>query len=103
MPADGIRHAKTACGVIMRKQSAHRDVAAWLHLAAKPVFSAMAVVTALTGDPMDMLCNGTHGISYFSGMPLMYALMGIVHAAPWFTRISRACSGLRNMMPRGRM
>ncbi|HXE66987.1 MAG TPA: hypothetical protein VN630_08095 [Rhodanobacteraceae bacterium] len=81
----------------------HDAAAAWLHLAATPVFAAVALLATFCGDPLGMPCGGTHGVSLFSGMPLMYALMGVVHSAPWLNRFSRACIGLRNMMSGRRM
>ncbi|HVX04727.1 MAG TPA: hypothetical protein VHA71_06360 [Rhodanobacteraceae bacterium] len=86
-----------------RPPSSPNDVSARLHLAATPMFATMALLTAVTGHPVDMLCNGMHGMSLFGGMPLMYVLMAVVHAAPWFTRVSRAWAGLHNAVAGRRM
>ena len=65
----------------------------WLHLAATPTFVAMALLTALTGAPADMLCPAGHGMSSLGGMALMYALMGAFHAGPWLKLIARWSAG----------
>ena len=58
--------------------------AAWLGLAAAPVFATMALLTATLGQgPADLLCSAAHGGSPFGGMVPMYALMSVFHAAPW--------------------
>lgn len=65
----------------------------WLHLAATPTFAAMALLTALTEVPADILCPAGHGMSSLGGMTLMYALMGAFHAAPWLKLIARWSTG----------
>lgn len=75
--------------------AARRPAVAWLHLAATPTFMAIAIFNALDHRPMDMLCGEVHGASPFSGMALMYALMGVFHAAPWLQWIARMRSSLR--------
>jgi len=58
--------------------------AAGLHLAAAPVFAALAV---LTSGGVDMLCM--HGASPLQSMATMYWLMSAVHSAPWLRLLSR--------------
>jgi len=65
----------------------------WPHLAATPTFAAMALLTALTGVPVDMLCQAGRDMSSLGGMTLMYALMGAFHAGPWLKLIVRWNTG----------
>jgi hypothetical protein len=66
------------------------QAAAWLALAATPVFALMA---ALTGSPAhvahQMSCSAATYRSSLGGMALMYALMSAFHCPPWLTLISR--------------
>lgn len=80
------------------------EAGGWLHLAAAPTFAAMALVTVITGDdPAGMLCQAMgHGPLSLDGMTVMYLLMAIFHAAPWWkwvvlrarkrTRAGRDCA-----------
>lgn len=62
----------------------------WLSLAAAPTFAFMALMTAVPGGgPLDMLCSANPRASPFSGMTLMYLLMGAFHLGPWLRLISR--------------
>jgi hypothetical protein len=61
-------------------------VADWLSLAAAPTFAVMALVTALVGGPLDMLCAA----SPIGGMAPMYVLMSVFHAGPWLRRLAAA-------------
>ena len=69
----------------------------WLGLAATPVFALMALLSgAGKSGPADMLCSAAHGMSPFSGMIPMYALMSAFHATPWVKaarRFAREWSG----------
>jgi hypothetical protein len=73
-----------------------------LHLAATPVFAAMALATTIASSaPMDMLCSSSHGFA-LDGMTVMYGLMSAFHAGPWLRmlaarKIGRAAS--RAAMP----
>lgn len=62
-----------------------RDTGKWLHAAATPVFAGMALLTAATHNPADMLCTSAHGMSMLGGMTCMYVLMALVHAGPWLS------------------
>jgi len=62
-------------------------LADWLHLAATPTFTAMALLTAVTGG--EMTCMGMAGSSPSDSMGFMYLLMSAFHAAPWVRLASR--------------
>ena len=56
--------------------------AAWLGLAASPAFALMGLLTAAqSGGPTGLVCGTADGA--LGGMAPMYALMSVVHAAPW--------------------
>ena len=60
-----------------------------LSLAAAPAFAIMALATAQNDGAADILCSGAHDASSpLGGMTLMYALMSVVHMAPWLKLIS---------------
>lgn len=68
----------------------------WLQLAAAPTFAVMALLNALAVTPADILCSAGHGMSSLGGMTLMYAMMGVFHAGPWWKLLAsrhgrRAC------------
>lgn len=65
--------------------------AGWLALAATPTFAAMALWTAATAAPPDMLCM-MHA-SPLGGMTAMYALMSAFHLTPWLRLVSGARRG----------
>lgn len=66
------------------------QAARWLSFAAAPAFAIMALLTAVQeGGPADMLCSAARGAIPIGGMVPMYALMSIVHSAPWLRLISR--------------
>lgn len=64
-----------------------RSTGEWLHAAATPVLSVMALSTALADSPADLLCPAGHGRSPLGGMTLMYVLMAVFHAEPWLNRL----------------
>jgi hypothetical protein len=51
----------------------------------------MAVLTAFATDP-GMICSSTDAFP-FSGMAVMYGLMGVFHLAPWLKLIAGRRSG----------
>ncbi|HLH96558.1 MAG TPA: hypothetical protein VKW08_15710 [Xanthobacteraceae bacterium] len=60
-----------------------------LAFAAAPTFAVMALLTALGGGQMDMLCSAAHSASPLNGMAPMYVLMTAFHSAPWLRLICR--------------
>ena len=73
------------------------SLADWLALAAAPTFAFMALLSAVPGSgPLDMLCSATPGASPFSGMVLMYLLMGAFHLGPWLRLIASRRAQRRN-------
>lgn len=87
-PADHSGEASHALGLI-----------GWLHLAAAPTFATMALLNTLTITPVDILCSAGDGMPSLGGMTLMYALMGVFHAGPWWRLIAsrRGRGGCRNV------
>lgn len=76
-------------------------MSAILAYAAAPLFAVMAVVTALGGGDghMAALCmgQGSSLSSHLGGMPAMYLLMALVHAAPWLKLWARRAGGGRHI------
>ena len=74
----------------------------WLCLAAAPTFALMAVLTAVSGGPADVLCSVAPGALPVGGMVPMYGLMSAFHAAPWLRLIAgrRGRSGPMPAAPR---
>ena len=62
--------------------------AAWLDLAAAPIFAIMALWSAFFGGRPDMLCLAMQGSSLMSAMTVMYLLMSAFHLSPWLKLIS---------------
>jgi hypothetical protein len=60
-----------------------------LYLAATPTFAIMAVLTSVSGENADMMCQAAHGAWPLSGMVPMYVLMSAFHSAPWLKWILR--------------
>jgi len=75
------------CGSDGSVKAAARGAAGWLSLAAAPTFALMALLTGLSGGPLDALCAAD--ASPLNGMALMYLLMSAFHLAPWLKLISR--------------
>ncbi|MFY2950593.1 hypothetical protein ACOTH1_14025 [Achromobacter ruhlandii] len=81
-------------------------VADGLCLAATPIFALMALWGTVRGaGAIPGLCGG-EGAAWLDRMPVMYALMGVLHAAPWLRRIAghrgAARRPPRNAMPGSR-
>jgi len=70
----------------MRSRKPLSGAADWLSLAAAPTFAVMALVTALGGAPLDMLCAA----SPIGGMIPMYVLMSVFHVGPWLRLLAAA-------------
>jgi hypothetical protein len=62
-------------------------LAALLPLAATPVFAAMAIGQAFSGDAA--ICGLAAHASPFGSMSVMYGLMSLFHARPWMALCSR--------------
>ena len=61
-----------------------------LCLAAAPTFAIMALLTGvLGGGQMATMCGAPQAGSLLGGMVPMYALMSVVHSAPWLKLIAR--------------
>ena len=69
--------------------------AEFLSLAAAPTFATMALLTAVGGGPLDMLCSAAPGASPLTGMVPMYLLMAAFHSAAWLRLMSGRRTGSR--------
>jgi hypothetical protein len=66
-----------------------RGPASWLGLAAAPVFGVMALLSGLSESrEAAVLCLSAHDGSMVGRMSAMYALMAVVHLAPWLRLMS---------------
>lgn len=54
-----------------------------LRFAAAPTFAVMALISAGTGGPLDLVCGSGPPLT---GMASMYTLMCVFHAGPWLNR-----------------
>ncbi|HWU74510.1 MAG TPA: hypothetical protein VN137_13570 [Sphingomonas sp.] len=72
--------------MIATRAAGGAGLAKWLGLAASPTFTAMALLTSLSGGPM-ALCSAIAGFP-LSGMAPMYLLMSVFHATPWLKLIA---------------
>jgi hypothetical protein len=73
-------------GISMRHGPLILRIAAWLGMAAAPIFAAMAILTSsLNGDGMRMICGAEP--SALAGMAPMYLLMSVFHSIPWLKLI----------------
>jgi len=62
-----------------------KSAADCLSLAAAPTFATMALLEAVGGGPLSMLCSS----SPWTGMAPMYLLMSVFHLAPWLRLSAR--------------
>ena len=96
--SSAVRHGAGTCASGGHDAS---GAAGWLALAAAPAFAILALWTGLSGSQPGMLCMGMQGASPLNEMALMYALMGIFHAAPWMKLVSsRRIGALRSELRR---
>jgi hypothetical protein len=68
-------------------------IAHGLSLAAAPVFSGMALLTATWDSDVGMLCSVTSSGTAVNGMVVMYLLMALFHASPWLSLIRNQRNG----------
>jgi len=61
----------------------------WLTFAAAPTFAVMALLTAVSGGPPQMLCSAGMDGSPMAGMVPMYLLMSVFHCAPWLKLLAK--------------
>ena len=70
-----------------REANPVQSVTHWLSLAAAPTFALMALLTAVSDNPSQMLCSAAIDGSPFAGMVPMYLVMSVFHSAPWLKLI----------------
>ena len=70
------------------RESAFVGASNFLRLAAAPTFAIMALLTAVDGGPMSMICSMARDASPLTGMVAMYVLMSVFHSLPWLKLMS---------------
>ncbi len=68
---------------MMSRSVGEFGLAELLRFAAAPTFMVMALVSAVSGGPLESFCGSG---SSLTGMASMYALMSVFHAGPWLNR-----------------
>jgi len=63
------------------------DLASGLGLAAAPAFAAMAWISAIGPQGLE-ICSSVAGLLPVNDMALMYLLMGLFHLPPWLKFMS---------------
>lgn len=59
------------------------DAARWLHYAATPTCTALALLSACFDGGPDSVCSAMGHASLIDGMTTMYLVMALFHAGPW--------------------
>jgi hypothetical protein len=92
-------NASDVTGGLDRSIVAAPVIAKWLHLAAAPSFTIMALLSVIfdSGAP-NALCSVAGG-SALNGMPPMYLLMAFFHSSPWLKLMSRQRHVARHSNP----
>lgn len=75
--------------MIAHRNDAFSCLSRRLRFAAAPVFAAMAVLSAMSGEGSIMCMPEAWSVN---GMTTMYALMSVFHLAPWLNRVTAQAS-----------